>query len=254
MTSLGTLVSGIIHEINNPNSFIMSNSKLIKNTWKDNRKILEAHYLAKGDFKFGGLPYSEMRKIMPQVIEAVNEGPVRIHKIITNLRDFVRQGKSFAHGKVDINNTVRTAQTMLNHQIIKHTDNFHFRRGRNVPPVRGNSQQIEQVVINLIMNSLQALSNKRQGIWVSTSFDKKSCMALIEVRDEGSGIPEDTIGRIIEPFFTTKLKTGGTGLGLSISYSIIKEHNGVLEFISEAGKGTTAMVKLPVNAGGVCDE
>jgi signal transduction histidine kinase len=72
-------------------------------------------------------------------------------------------------------------------------------------------------------------------------------MIKIQVRDEGFGIPEDTIGRIIEPFFTTKLKTGGTGLGLSISYNIIKEHDGLLEFRSEQGKGTTATVTLPVN-------
>ncbi|MBI4683212.1 MAG: PAS domain-containing protein [Nitrospirae bacterium] len=249
MTSLGTLVSGIIHEINNPNSFIMSNSRLIKRTWKDNRKILEAHYRAKGDFQFGGLPYSEMRTIMPQVIEAVNEGPLRIHKIITNLRDFVRQEKSSSHVLLNVNEVVKSSQTILNHQIKKHTNNFHVSFKNDVPPVRGNSQQIEQVLINLIMNSLQALSNKKQGVWVSASFDNKSQMVIIQVMDEGSGIPEDIIGRIIEPFFTTKLKSGGTGLGLSISYNIIKEHNGLLEFRSEQGKGTTATVRLPAQNG-----
>ena len=247
MTSLGTLVSGIIHEINNPNSFIISNSRLIKKTWKDNRKILEGHYRTKGDFAFGGLPYSEMRNIMPQVIEAVNEGPARIHKIVSNLRDFVRPRISADLAHVSINDVVKKAMTILSHQIKKHTNNFHIICGNNIPPLRGNSQQLEQVLMNLIMNSLQALSNRKQGVWVSTSFDKKTRMIVIQVRDEGSGMPEDTIGRIIEPFFTTKLKTGGTGLGLSISYNIIKEHNGLLEFRSEHGKGTTATVKLPVN-------
>jgi PAS domain S-box-containing protein len=170
MTSLGTLVSGIIHEINNPNSFIISNSRLIKKTWKDNRKILEGHFRTKGDFKFGGLPYSEMRKIMPQVIEAVNEGPARIHKIVSNLRDFVRPRISADHGNVSINNVVKNAKTILDHQIKKHTDNFHIRCGNNIPPLRGNSQQLEQVVMNLIMNSLQALSNKKQGVLGNNLF------------------------------------------------------------------------------------
>jgi signal transduction histidine kinase len=96
------------------------------------------------------------------------------------------------------------------------------------------------------MNSLQSLEDKKCAVRVSTTYNKFSKLAIIKVKDEGIGMTRDTLERITEPFFTTKLEKGGTGLGLSISYAIIKDHNGSLEFKSRPGKGTTATVKLPV--------
>jgi signal transduction histidine kinase len=95
------------------------------------------------------------------------------------------------------------------------------------------------------MNSLQALNNKKCAVRVSTSYNKYSKFVILKIKDEGVGMTGDTLERITEPFFTTKLEKGGTGLGLSISYAIIKDHNGTLEFKSRHGKGTTAIVTLP---------
>jgi signal transduction histidine kinase len=136
---------------------------------------------------------------------------------------------------------------MLENQIKKYTDNFHVECEENIPKIKGSNQQIEQVIINLIINALQALSDRKCGIRIFTSFDKKTNSVMIEVIDEGKGMSEGLLERITEPFFTTKHDSGGTGLGLSISYAIIKEHKGSLEFKSEPGKGTTAYVRLPVN-------
>jgi len=112
-------------------------------------------------------------------------------------------------------------------------------------PVRGNSQQIEQVIINLIMNALQALPDKACGIMVTTATDPGDGAVVIAVRDEGKGMKRKVLERLKEPFFTTKLDSGGTGLGLYIADSIIAEHNGVLEFSSVLGSGTTATIRLP---------
>ncbi|MBI5056115.1 MAG: PAS domain-containing protein [Nitrospirae bacterium] len=246
MTSLGTLVSGVAHEINNPNTFIKSNAQFIAKTWKDVGRVLEKFSKKNGDFLAAGLPYSEVQRLMPEVIKGIDDGSVRIQEIVNNLRNFAKPEKANLDGKVNVNDIVVAAKTILNNHINKCTAKFQLICGKNIPSVRGSSQQIEQVVINLIMNSLESLKDKSCGVRVSTSYNKKSKYVIIRVKDEGVGMTRDTLERITEPFFTTKLERGGTGLGLSISYAIIKEHRGTLEFESEYRKGTTATVKLPV--------
>jgi signal transduction histidine kinase len=102
------------------------------------------------------------------------------------------------------------------------------------------------VVINLIMNALQSLPDRDRAVCVETAFDEHAREAVIRVRDEGTGMPDEVKNRLFEPFFSTKLESGGTGLGLAISNVIVKDHRGVLEFVSEPGRGTTAIVRLPV--------
>ncbi|OGL45817.1 MAG: hypothetical protein A2W05_10640 [Candidatus Schekmanbacteria bacterium RBG_16_38_10] len=246
MTALGTLVSGVAHEINNPNTFIKSNARLFSKIWKSAEHILEEYYRDNGEFLMEEIPYSEVREFAPKLLKAIDEGSMRIQGIVDGLRDFVRPEKASLDGKVNVNDVVNAARSVLSHQINKYTDNFEIISENNIPFIKGSSQQIEQVLINLIMNSLQALPDKSRGVQASTVFDKESGSAIIQVKDEGIGIASDIIERITEPFFTTKSDIGGTGLGLSISYAIIKEHNGSLEFESEPGRGTTVKVKLPI--------
>jgi len=112
--------------------------------------------------------------------------------------------------------------------------------------VRGSAKRLEQVVVNLIINAMQAVNARRNGtIDVSTSFDRESGSVEIKVKDNGTGIHESLIDRVTEPFFTTKIESGGTGLGLSISYAIVNDHSGVLDIHSREGKGTTVYVRLP---------
>ncbi len=246
MTSLGTLVSGVVHEINNPNTFIKSNARLLSKIWKSAEHILEEYYRKNGEFLLEGIPYSEVREYAPKLLKAIDEGSMRIQTIVDSLRDFVRPEKSSLDGKVNVNDIVNAARSVLSHQINNYTEKFELLCENNIPVIKGSSQQMEQVVINLIINSLQALPDKSCGVQVSTSFEKKSSSVIIQVKDEGIGIPSDIIECVTEPFFTTKADIGGTGLGLSISYSIIKEHNGSLEFESEPDRGTTAKVRLPM--------
>ncbi len=243
MTSLGTLVSGVAHEINNPNNLIMFNGQLIFDAWQDAIKILTGYYHENGDFSIGGLPFSEMREVAPKLLSGITDGSRRIKNIINNLRDFARQDKASLDGLVNINDVILASVSILNNQIKNYTEKFHYAPDENLPHVKGSAQQLEQVIINLIVNSLQALPDKECGIQIATSFNNEH--VIIQVRDEGIGMSEEVLKRIGEPFFTTKLDAGGTGLGLSISYSIITEHRGSLEFESESDKGTTATVRLP---------
>jgi hypothetical protein len=244
MTSLGTLVSGVAHEINNPNSYIMSNTEMVTEIWKDAIKFLDEHYRKNGEFYLGGLKFSEVQDVLPKLLEGINDGAVRIKNIIDNLRSFAGPARTGLNGKVSAKEVIMAATSILDAQIRKYTDNYSIDCEDELPFIKGNFQQIEQVVINLIMNSLHALPDRKKGICVS-AYSDKSGFVVIKVKDEGRGMTEDVLDRITEPFFTTKLDSGGTGLGLSISYAIVKEHRGSLEFTSKPGKGTTALVKLP---------
>ena len=137
----------------------------------------------------------------------------------------------------DVNHVATSAVSILHYELSKYTDNFHLELAENIPLVKGSSQQLGQVIINLLMNACQALPDKDCGIWMTTGYDPVAGQVTITVRDEGSGISREDSNRILEPFFTTKLDRGGTGLGLSICQSILKEHNAVLEFHSEPGRG-----------------
>jgi signal transduction histidine kinase len=246
MTSLGLLVSGMAHEVNNPNNSIKFSAHVLARTWNDMLPILDDYSKAEGDFVIGGHQYSHIREALPQLITGITDSSRRIEGIIKNLRDFVRKGQADLSILTDINRIASVSASILNNQIKMHTSYFRLELDERAPEVRGNSQQLEQVVINLIMNALQSLPDKKGSVRVSTSFDEQAGQAVIRVSDTGCGIPAEVKMRLFEPFFSTKLDSGGTGLGLAISNVIIKDHRGFLEFESEPGKGTTAIVRLPV--------
>jgi signal transduction histidine kinase len=223
----------------------MANSRLLSMAWDDALKVLREYRQDHGDFSIGGIPFSEMEQHAPQLFEGITDGARRINEIINNLKRFTRQERTAEEMDIDINQVVTSAVSVLHHQLVRHTEKFHLELDEEIPRVRGNRQQLGQVVLNLLMNACQALPDKQCGVWVMTDFDAATNFVTITVRDEGVGIAADVSSLIIEPFFTTKLDSGGTGLGLSISDSIVKEHNGVLEFESEPGKGTTFAVRIP---------
>ncbi|MBI5196667.1 MAG: PAS domain-containing protein [Nitrospirae bacterium] len=246
MTSLGTLVSGVVHEINNPNSFILSNSEVLSDIWQDAGRILKEYYMGNNIQRLGNLSFSEALEVVPELIKGIVYGSVRINNIVSNLKNFSRPATTGIWGRVSSREVIMSSKAILSSQISKYTDNFHINCDEGIPYLKGNFQQIEQVIINIILNAFQSLPHKNCGVWVSDSFDEKSGVIIIQVKDNGIGMSEDIIERITEPFFTTRLEKGGTGLGLSISYSIIREHSGALEFESSPGAGTTVTVKLPV--------
>ncbi|GFO53298.1 hypothetical protein GMSM_03050 [Geomonas sp. Red276] len=246
MTSLGMLVSGIAHEINNPNNFISVNSLMLTDVWQETAPILAEHRERSGEFFLGGLPYSEMEKVVPRLLSGITEGSNRIATIVGNMRNFVKKEDGGTEGVIDINRTIDGAASLLWHHIHRYTDDFSMSLSEGLPVGRGSSQQIEQVIINLIMNALQALPGKECAVRVESGFDEGRAMVTIAVIDEGYGMNKKVQKRLTEPFFSTKIDKGGTGLGLYISSSIIQEHRGTLSFQSAPGKGTTAVIRLPV--------
>ena len=245
MASLGTIVSGVAHEVNNPNNLIMFNAPMILSAWDDAKPVLEAHFRENGDFPLGGLPYSEMREVVPRLAAGISDASSRIKGIVANLKDFARQDRSRGRVLLDVNDVARTAVSIMNHEILKATYHFTAEYAEGLPPVSASAQELEQVIVNLLNNALQALTSNRQGVRMATRRDPHTGEVVVVVSDEGSGMSSEVLHRIAEPFFSTRTESGGLGLGLSISRSILKEHGGSLCFESEVGKGTRAFVRLP---------
>ncbi len=245
MTSLGILVAGVAHEINNPNGLILLNMPILREVYQDAEEVLEARYHQQGDFTLGGLPYSRMRNEVPHLLEEMQEGANRIKRIVEELKNFARQDTSAATEPVDVNTVVQTAVRLVDSTIRSTTNHFTAHYAPNLPIITGNAQRIEQVVVNLILNACQSLPDMDHKISLTTRYDQATDNVVLELSDEGSGIAPEHIQHLTDPFFTTKRETGGTGLGLSVSASIVKEHDGSLEFDSNPGAGTTVTLKLP---------
>ncbi|MFC1607146.1 ATP-binding protein [Candidatus Latescibacterota bacterium] len=246
MASLGILVSGVAHEINNPNQYIMSNISILHNIWGKIEPILENYYKENGDFSIMNMSYHDLRENIEPLFSGILDGSDRIKTIVQELRDFARQGSDDMTEDVEINSVVKSAQILLSNMIKKSTGNFNVSLGEKIPLFKGNYRRLEQVVINLIQNACQAISDKEKSIMVITSYDKETGCVVLEVHDEGVGIHDNDIQNITDPFYTTKRDSGGTGLGLSISSAIINDQGGSLTFSSIPGKGTNAKVLLPV--------
>ncbi|GAC1465106.1 MAG: ATP-binding protein [Desulfuromonadaceae bacterium] len=244
MTSLGTMVSSVAHEINNPNNFLLMNAGIIRRAWDDIAPVVEEYFHSKGDFAVAQSTWSEARNFMPDAFEGIEQGALRISDIVDNLKEYGRDDR-FSHESVaDVNAVVQLSASILSPLISSSTRRFTLELVEGLPLARGSALQLEQVVINLIQNALQALPDPGHGVRVGTGLDPESGHVLIRVSDEGSGIPPEIAARIMDTFFTTRLKRGGTGLGLAISSTIVKEHGGSIEFSSEPGKGTTFTVRL----------
>ena len=245
LASLGILSAGVAHEINNPNHSIMSNITVLRDVWDGVRPIMDRFYEDFGDFVLGGFEYSECRDKLPDMFSIALASSKRIESIVTELRDYARQSPEGQMAAMDVNAVVKSAIILMTSMIKKTTERFSAEYAEDLPPVTGNFQRIEQIVINLVQNACQALESRGQSVRVSTAYEPVSRSVLIVVCDEGVGIPEENLKQLGTPFFTTKRGKEGTGLGLWISTNIAHEHGGTLTFSAREGGGTRATLALP---------
>ena len=245
LASIGVLAAGVAHEINNPNNAIQFNASLVGRAWNDVTPILLEYYEQNGDFALGGLPFSEARETLPLLLSEITRNSDRIRRIVENLKHMSRQDTGKLTERVDIQQVLEATTMILHNQIQKYTDVCTLEVPDGLPLVQGNSQQLEQVFINVLLNALQSLPGRDRGVYIRAGFDADNVELTITFRDQGRGISARDLGRLTEPFFTTRTETGGTGLGLSISRSIMESHSGSLAFDSEPGTGTTATIRIP---------
>ena len=243
LASLGQLVSGIGHEINNPNQFIRGNVKIIRQAMEDILPLTDAYYEGHADLRIARLDYDFFRRHIITLIDDMANGSERIKSIVEGLKRFARRAEGLLLDKVDLNAIIREGVRLVHNQIHKTAD-VALRLAEHLPEFKGNVQKIEQVFINLIINAGQAVPEDRRGlIEIITKYDDADVIA--QVRDNGSGMSEGTIKQVFDPFFTTKRARGGTGLGLAIVYRIVEEHGGTISVSSRIGEGTTFTIAIP---------
>jgi len=245
LASIGMMVSGVAHEINNPNNLIMLNADVLSTFWRGARKLLERQRAADPSCQLAGLPIGTALEKIDLLVDGINSGSERIKRIVQNLRDFSQADTNEANQAVDLREVVESAVMMVNNLVRKSTERFTFDCPPAPPAVRGNRRKLQQVVINLLTNACQALVRPQQAVTVAVEAEPGSGTVAIRVRDEGVGIPRENLDRIMDPFFTTKREYGGTGLGLSVAYGIVKEHGGSVTVESETNAGTTVTIRLP---------
>ncbi len=217
LASLGQLASGIAHEINNPLTNVSLNVQILKKR-------------AKNSFTEGeGL----------QKLEAIERNLDRASTIAKELLQFSRQRETEII-PLNINDIITSTLTLLRYKL---GDVIIHQKLSDVPDVMGDPGKLEQVFINILNNSVEAMPN---GGSISISTSHSNSEVKIEISDTGIGISEENLPRVFDPFFTTKEIGRGTGLGLSICHGIINQHNGTIDISSTAGKGTTVIIKLQV--------
>ncbi len=245
MISLGTLVSGVAHEINNPISSVMLNIQVFDKLWHTVQPILDNHYEQNPELEVGTMAYPQLRERMPRLLLYSQEGVERVRRIVGDLKDFSGHKPSDLRETVNLNQVVEKAIGLISSLIKQATTHFTVVYSENLPTIQGNSQRLSQVVINLVVNACQALDDPQQCLQVTTGYIEESEEIFLEVRDTGPGMPAEILARIKDPFFTTKRDSSGTGLGLSISDTIVRNHGGWLDFTSVLQEGTTATILLP---------
>ncbi|HEY7912993.1 MAG TPA: ATP-binding protein [Blastocatellia bacterium] len=252
MASLGRLVAGVAHELNNPISFVYSNTVLLGQSVADLRRLLDFYNSCEGlprEIKEKAaklkeeIDYDYLINDMTQAIEDCHEGSRRVRDIVLNLKTFSRANELQLQ-KIHIADTIESAVRMLGQFF--HPDRVLLHREyADLPEIECYEGQLSQVWMNLLVNAAQAM-NSRGEMWITTLAEGGH--VIVKLRDNGPGIPEDVLTRIFDPFFTTKPIGQGTGLGLSIVHAIIERHGGNIKVESSAGAGTTFTVTLPLRA------
>jgi two-component system NtrC family sensor kinase len=235
LASLGTLVAGIAHEINNPLGIIAGYSEALLD--RANDKALT------------GIPEFED---FPEYLKTIHGEIFRCKGILKSLLEFARpSGGTFR--EIDINELIKEVLLLLKHRTARLKHTLELDLNREVPKIYADAGSLRQLLMNLLLNAIY-FTPEGGSIFIKTEQDEATgasrlgdCPSRIrlKVTDTGSGIPEDLVDKIFDPFFTTKPVGEGTGLGLTISHRIVEEHGGAIDVESAPGKGTTFTITLP---------
>lgn len=258
MASLGQLVAGIAHEINNPVNFISANIAPLKQYIEDVKQVIHQYEQMDGfspeqqvemEHMKHTLDFEFLLTDLDDLIRDMEAGALRIKRIVQDLRNFSRLDEAELK-QIDIHESLNTTLNLLGHLYEKRIT-VH-KQYAALPPVECYAGQLNQVFMNILANAAQAIDrDKRGNVWLTTMIadipgaPEHSPRICITIRDDGRGIPEDVLPRIFDPFFTTKDVGEGTGLGLSISYGIIEKHHGEITVKSQVGEGTEFTIIIP---------
>ncbi len=229
LASLGTLIAGVAHEINNPLGIIAGYSEALLERASDEELLR-----------------TEAFKDFPEYLETINREIFRCKNILSSLLDFARP-TSGTRRLINLNELIKEVILLVNHRAKKLSHTIKLDLSDRVPEIMADPGALRQLFMNIIMNSLYFMKKKGK-VTVITRLDGKTINrnVIVKIQDNGIGIRSKDIHKIFDPFFTTKPVGEGTGLGLSICHRIVTEHRGTIDVDSTPGKGTTFTISLPI--------
>lgn len=262
MSSLGQMVAGVAHEINNPVSFIYGNIIPATQYARDLVKVIELYQqyypepVPEIAQELAGLEVDFIAEDFPKMLGSMEQGANRIKQIVLSLRNFSRLDET-ERKVIDIHEGIESTLVILQHRLqsqVKRGEIQVIKNYGKLPKVECYPAQLNQVFMNLLSNAIDAVEEssansacKVNQIRITTEVSRGN-QVCVRIYDSGSGIRPEVQSRMFDPFFTTKPVGRGPGLGLSISYQIVKDtHGGKLEFHSEVGRGTEFTIELPIS-------
>jgi PAS domain S-box-containing protein len=247
--SIGRLAAGVAHEINTPIQYLSDSVSFVREGVQELLEYIDTLRASMPQPASVDENVEELRKDLPPALSRMAEGLARIAEIVRSMKDFSRADQE-AISEVDLNAAIRSTLVVARSEY-KTVADVETQFG-DLPKIVCHGGQINQVILNLVVNAAHAIAdvvrktNQRGKITVRTRADGDG--VVVEIEDSGGGIPESIRGRIFDPFFTTKEVGRGSGQGLTISRNVIvKGHKGTLDFTTEVGKGSTFVVRLPLN-------
>jgi signal transduction histidine kinase len=245
METLGTLVAGVAHEINNPINLILYNLPLLRKIWADLLATLVSMPAGEPERKFGGFTVDFLKDNLARLIADMDLAANRVTKIVADLKNFSRQSNVAEKHPFSINTAVKNALRLAKPTLRRAGIGVSTDLAPELPEVEGSLQSLEQVILNIVVNGVEAIDHAPGEIRIQTHFDVKHGRIRLRIADNGRGVSSALADRIFLPFITDKQTSGGTGLGLSVSYGIVKAHGGEISFQTQPGKGTTFTILLP---------
>ncbi|MBW6463172.1 MAG: PAS domain-containing sensor histidine kinase [Bacillota bacterium] len=228
LVSMGEMSAGVAHELNSPLTAIVGNSQLL-------------------------LRETNPKDPQYQLIKDIHSSGLRCQKIIKNLLTFSRQDE-FTFDDVNINEVIDSALALVTYQIEKSKITLTVNKTAGIPILSGSASSLEQIIVNLLLNAKDAVESMlcdqvngaRGEIKLATRIHPDGKLVIVDITDNGSGIEEEHIPQIFNPFYTTKKSGKGTGLGLSVSLGIAQAHGGFIDLETKAGSGSTFSLILPL--------
>lgn len=246
MTSIGVMASCMAHEINNPVGAISMANEFLTKGWEQAVPLLDRVAAEEGNFSLAGMPYNQARTDLGTCCTTIARSVERITQVIADLRSYSVGERNQLSPGVDVNKVASDALSIIKAHERRANVTITAELAAGVPAITGSHHQLVQVLVNLLLNAVQAMPETRGTITISTAHLPETDSVRLSVRDTGAGIPPEIKARIMEPFVSSRLETGGSGLGLFVSNFIVTNHGGTLEFTPAPDRGTVASIVLPV--------
>ncbi len=255
LAAVGELAAGVAHEVNNPVNFALNAARMLRSEIAEIQTMMT--WMLDLDWEAAARRGEGLEKIQARIEELglhdpastvdelgtiIIDGLERTHRLVAELRDFAAPHRA-GRVEVDLARGIQSTVSLLRPAFRQHQVEIEIRVPEHLPPIQGDPSALNQVLLNLLKNALEAMES--EGGHVRVEADTRADRVEIRICDDGPGIPPEIQSRLFEPFFTTKEAGKGTGLGLSISRRIADEHGGSLHVVSEPGVGTTFTLSLP---------